>query len=76
MPIPIRFPETYRSEIAKRFSAAQRAAVFAYLQTDIGQKMIRVLPDLSKATREAGDEWGRQTQKVIDRALRTGDDVS
>lgn len=73
---PYTTPEIYRSEIAKRFSSSQRAEVFAYLQTGIGQKMVRLVPDMVKATREAGDEWGRQTQKVIDRALRTGDDVS
>ena len=73
---PYTTPEIYRGEIAKRFSASQRSEVFAYLQTGIGQKMIRLVPDMVKATKEAGDEWGRQTQKVIDRALRTGDDVS
>ena len=73
---PYTTPEIYRSEIAKRFNSAQRAEVFAYLKTGIGQKMIRMVPDMVKATKEAGDQWGRQTQEVINRALRTGGDVS
>lgn len=73
---PYTTAEIYRSEVAKRFSPSQRAEVFAYLKTDIGQKMARIVPDLVKATKEAGDQWGRQTQEVIDRALRTGEGVS
>ena len=36
---PYTTPEIYRSEIAKRFSSSQRAEVFAYLKTDVGQKI-------------------------------------
>jgi hypothetical protein len=73
---PYTTQEIYRSEIAKRFSSSQRAEVFAYLKADVGQKMSRMLPDVLKATREAAEEWGRQTEKAIDRAVRIGDDVS
>lgn len=73
---PYTTPEIYRSEIAKRFSSAQRAEVFAYLRAGVGQKMGRILPDVLKATKEAAEQWGRQTQEAIDRAVRTGDDVS
>ena len=73
---PYTTPEIYRSEIAKRFSSSQRAEVFAYVQTGIGQKMIRIVPDLAKATKEAGEQWGRETEKAIGRAARTGADVS
>jgi hypothetical protein len=73
---PYTTAETYRSEAAKRFSSSQRAEVFAYLQTDIGQKMIRMVPDVVKASKEAGEQWDRQTQEAIGRAVRTGGDVS
>jgi hypothetical protein len=73
---PYTTPEIYRSEVAKRFSPSQRAEVFAYLRASVGQKMGRVLPDIMKATKEAAEQWGRQTQEAIDRAARTGADVS
>lgn len=73
---PYTTPEIYRSEIAKRFSSSQRAEVFAYLKADIGQKMGRMLPDVLKATREAAEQWGRQTEEAIDRAVRTGEGLS
>ena len=73
---PYTTPEIYRSEIAKRFSPSQRAEVFAYLSASVGQKMVRVLPDVMKAIKEAADQWGRQTQEAIYRAVRTGADVS
>jgi hypothetical protein len=73
---PYTTPEIYRSEIAKRFSSSQRAEVFAYLKTDVGQKMGRIVPEVVKATKEAGEQWGRETEKAIGRAVRTGADVS
>jgi hypothetical protein len=69
-------PEIYRSEIAKRFSPQQRAEVFAYVSTGIGQKMIRTISDVVKATKEAAEQWGRETQEAVDRAVRAGEDVS
>ena len=68
--------EIYRTEVAKRFNPQQRAEVFAYVSSAVGQKMQRLLPDLVKAEREASDEWGAQTQKAIDQAIRTGEEVS
>lgn len=73
---PYTTAEIYRSEIAKRFSLSQRAEVFAYLQTGIGQKMGRIQPDVAKAIREAAEQWGRETEKAIGRAVHTGADVS
>ncbi len=69
-------PEIYRSEIAKRFSSQQRAEVFAYVSTAVGQKMARILPDLVKVTKEAAEQWGRETQQAVDRAVSAGEDVS
>jgi hypothetical protein len=73
---PYTTPEIYRSEIAKRFNPQQRAEVFAYVSTGIGQKMIRTIPDVAKATKEAAEQWGRQTQEAVDRAVHAGEDVS
>jgi hypothetical protein len=34
------------------------------------------MPDLVKATKEAGEQWGRETQQAIDRPVHAGEDVS
>ena len=73
---PYTTAEIYRSEIAKRFSLSQRAEVFAYLKAGVGQKMGRIQSDIVKAIREAAEQWGRETEKAIGRAARTGADVS
>jgi hypothetical protein len=73
---PYTTAEIYRSEVAKRFSPSQRAEIFAYLNAGVGQKMTRMLPDVLKAIRDAVEQWGRETDKAIGRAARTGADVS
>jgi hypothetical protein len=73
---PYATPEIYRNEVAKRFTAQQRAEVYAYVSSSAGRKMSQVLPDLIKAEREAGDQWGQETQQEIDRAIRAGEEVS
>jgi hypothetical protein len=73
---PYATAEIYRNEVAKRFTVQQRAEVYAYVSSSAGRKMSQVLPDLIKAEREAGDQWGQETQQEIDRAIRAGEEVS
>jgi len=73
---PLVTAEIYRSEVAKRFSSQQRAEVFAFSSTAVGQKMARVVPSLAKVIKDAAEQWGRETQQVIDRAARAGEGVS
>ena len=73
---PLVTPEIYRSEVAKRFSSQQRAEIFAFSSTAVGQKMARLVPSLAKIIKNAAEQWGRETQQVIDRAVRAGEGVS
>ena len=73
---PYTTAEIYRNEVAKRFTVQQRAEVFAYVSSSVGQKMQRLLPELLKAENEAAAAWGHDTQKDIDRAIRAGEEVS
>jgi hypothetical protein len=76
MSSPFVTTEIYHSEIAKRFTAQQRAEVFNYLNSAVGQKWRKLMPELTKAEQEIGEEWGQQTQKAIDEAVRTGQELS
>ncbi len=69
-------PEIYRSEIGKRFTAEQRALVFNYLSSPVGQKWQRILPDIVKAEKEIGARWDRETQEAIQQAVRSGEEAS
>jgi hypothetical protein len=73
---PLVTPEIYRSEVAKRFSSQQRAEIFAFSSTAVGQKMARLVPSLAKVIKNAAEQWGRETQQVIDHAVRAGEGVS
>ena len=73
---PYTTAEIYRNEVAKRFTAQQRAEVFAYVSSSVGKKMQRLLPELVKAENDAAAAWGYDTQKDIDRAIRAGEEVS
>jgi hypothetical protein len=68
--------DVYRNEVAKRFTPQERAEIFAYISSALGKKMQRVLPELVKVEKEAAEQWGVETQKEIDRALRAGERVS
>jgi hypothetical protein len=73
---PFTTPEIYRNEIAKHFTPAQRAEVSSYVSGGIGRKMFRMAPGLIKAEQKLGEQWGRETQEIINRAVRAGAQVS
>jgi hypothetical protein len=73
---PFTTPEIYRSEIAKRFTSEQRAVVFSYVSSSVGKKWQLVQADLTKAEKEIGEQWDRQTQEAIEQAVRTGQEAS
>jgi len=66
---PYTTPEIMRSEVGKRFSPEQRAEVFNYLRDGVGQKMLRMLPDLLKAEKELTSRWGHKADEAIGRAV-------
>lgn len=68
--------DVYRNEVAKRFTVQERAEVFAYVSSALGQKMQRLLPELLKVERGAAEQWDVETQKEIARALHAGERVS
>ena len=73
---PFTTPDIYRSEIGKRFTPEQRALVFNYVSSPVGQKWQRMLPDITKAEKEVGAQWDRETQEAIERAVSAGEEVS
>jgi hypothetical protein len=73
---PYATPEVIRNEVAKRFTAQQRAEVFAYQGSSLGRKMQQVVPEVIKAERSLTEQWGQETQQEIDRAIRAGEEVS
>jgi hypothetical protein len=63
--------ESASSAFVKRFSADQRTAIVRYLNGTVGQKMLRLQPELSTKIKEIAGEWGLKIGFDLERAIRS-----
>lgn len=63
--------ESASSAFMQRFTADQRLAIVRFLSGDVGQKMLRLQPELTTKIKEIAGEWGLKIGFDIERAIRS-----
>jgi hypothetical protein len=63
--------ESASSAFVKRFAADQRTAIVRFLSGEVGQKMLRLQPELSTKIKEIAGEWGLKIGFDLERAIRS-----
>ena len=63
--------ESASSEFVKRFTADQRLAFVRHLGSAVGQKYVRLQPELKTKIKEIAGEWGLKIGFDIERAIRS-----
>jgi len=64
------FTELAVQSIARHFSLAEIREINAFYATDVGKKMLAVMPDLSRESLAAGMKWGQALQPQLLERLR------
>jgi hypothetical protein len=84
--VPARFWTDFAAEIdanevielnvapyVQRFSRDELLAMIAFYQTPVGQKLGRLLPEITTDVMSAGTEWGRAIgERVVRRLIESG----
>ena len=63
--------ESASSAFVKRFSADQRTAIVRHLGSAVGQKYVRLQPELTTKIKEIAGEWGLKIGFDLERTIRS-----